>query len=40
MSDIGVYRVLANSLYMGMGKGNDSDGEKGRDCDNCDKMIL
>ena len=40
MSDIGIYRVLANSLYiyMGMGKGNDSDGEKGRDCDNCDKM--
>ena len=22
---------------MEMGKGNDSDGEKGRDCDNCDK---
>ena len=41
MSDIGIYRVLANSyIYMGMGKGNDSDGEKGKDCDNCDKMRL
>lgn len=25
---------------MGMGKGNDSDGEKGRDCDNCDKIDI
>ena len=42
MSGIGIHKVSANSLYvhMGIGKGNDSDGEKGRDCDNCDKMIL
>ena len=40
MSDIGIHRVLSNSLYMGMGKGNDSDGDKGNDCDNCDIMRL
>ena len=28
MSDIGIHKVLSNSLYMGMGIGNDSDGEK------------
>jgi hypothetical protein len=41
MSDIGIYRGLANSLYIYRdGKGNDSDGEKGKDCDSCDIMRL
>ena len=41
MSVIGFYRASPNSLYKyGGGKGNDSDGEKGKDCDNRDKMRL
>ena len=39
-SDIGNYRVLFNSLYIGMGKGNDNDGEKGNDYDNCNILRL
>lgn len=41
MSGIGIYRVSPNSLYIYfMGKRNDNDGEKGKDCDSCDIMRL
>jgi hypothetical protein len=33
-------RAAEAALQTGMGKGNDSDGEYGKDCDNCNIIRL
>ena len=33
-SDVGNYRVLSKSLYIGMGKGIDNNGDKENDYEN------